>query len=63
MPPFATYLRLYGRQVNSPKLITRIQYIHMNPVRAGLVANAEDYLYSSAHNYAGLHPLLQIDEI
>jgi len=31
---------------------TRLSYIHENPVRAGLVAEAEDYLYSSARNYA-----------
>lgn len=31
----------------------KINYIHQNPVRAGLVANPEDYLYSSARAYAG----------
>jgi putative transposase len=29
----------------------KIDYIHMNPVRAGLVNNPEDWLYSSARNY------------
>ena len=32
----------------------RIKYIHENPVRAGIVAREEDYLYSSAMDYAGL---------
>ncbi len=26
----------------------KVNYIHQNPVRAGLVERAEDYLYSSA---------------
>ncbi|MCB0402256.1 MAG: transposase [Flavobacteriales bacterium] len=41
----------------------RIDYIHQNPVRAGWVAEAENYLYSSAMNFANLDHLLQIDEI
>jgi putative transposase len=28
--------------------------IHQNPVRAGLVYRAEDYVYSRASNYAGI---------
>jgi hypothetical protein len=28
-----------------------LNYIHNNPVEAGLVEKAEDYLYSSARNY------------
>ena len=42
---------------------TRLNYIHENPVRAGIVANAEDYLYSSARNYAELESLIEIDFI
>lgn len=30
---------------------TKLYYTHENPVRAGIVAKAEDYLYSSASNY------------
>ena len=29
----------------------RTEYIHLNPVRAGIVENVEDYLYSSARFY------------
>ena len=29
----------------------KLNYIHMNPVRAGICANAEDYPYSSYRNY------------
>jgi Transposase and inactivated derivatives len=36
------------------------KYIHDNPVRAGIVANPEDYLYSSARNYAGLSSVIDV---
>ena len=29
----------------------KINYIHQNPVKAGLVRNAEDWIYSSMTNY------------
>ena len=37
--------------------------IHENPVRAGWVEKAENYLYSSARNYSELSILLDIDFI
>jgi putative transposase len=30
-----------------------LDYIHENPVKAGIVLNAEDYVYSSANSYTG----------
>jgi len=39
----------------------KLDYIHSNPVKAGLVVNPEDYLYSSARNYAGLEALIDIE--
>lgn len=42
---------------------SKLGYIHANPVRAGWVENAEDYLYSSARNYSGLKGQLEIDLI
>ena len=33
---------------NEATLMQKVNYIHRNPVRAGLVEKAEDYLYSSA---------------
>jgi hypothetical protein len=30
---------------------SKLDYIHLNPVRAGLVEKASHYLYSSASNY------------
>ncbi|MCX6302980.1 MAG: transposase [Bacteroidia bacterium] len=38
----------------------KIEYIHDNPVRAGIVRNPEDYLYSSARNYASLEAPIDI---
>ncbi len=39
----------------------KLNYIHLNPVRAGLVETPEAYLYSSARNYAGLPGLIEVD--
>jgi REP element-mobilizing transposase RayT len=41
-------------------IIQKISYIHDNPVRAGIVENPEDYLYSSATDFAGKQCLLNI---
>ena len=48
----------FWRQDNQPKecyspsfSVQKMDYIHQNPVGAGLVEKAEDYLYSSARNY------------
>ena len=38
----------------------KVDYIHNNPVRAGIVSNPEDYLYSSARNYANMESLMEI---
>jgi len=46
---------------NRPMVITqmdffnqKLNYIHQNPVKAGIVRRPEDFLYSSASNYAGI---------
>ena len=39
----------------------KIDYIHQNPVTAGLVYRAEDYVYSSASNYAGIDQIVDVD--
>ena len=42
-------------ELNTNEMINqRIDYIHNNPVEAGIVISPEAYLYSSAANYAGL---------
>ena len=38
----------------------KINYVHMNPVRQGIVERAEDYIYCSAVDYAGGCGLLPI---
>ncbi len=40
----------------------KVNYIHQNPVKAGIVGNVEDYLFSSARNYAALESVLEIDD-
>ncbi|MCO6480680.1 MAG: hypothetical protein J5I94_28825 [Phaeodactylibacter sp.] len=45
----------------TPKVIRqKLVYIHDNPVRAGIVARPEHYLYSSAANYMGQPGLLEV---
>ncbi|MGK7391841.1 MAG: REP-associated tyrosine transposase [Candidatus Cyclobacteriaceae bacterium M2_1C_046] len=51
----------FWRQDNHPIELTtnemidqKLDYIHNNPVEAGIVHSPEEYLYSSAKNYAGL---------
>jgi len=38
----------------------KLDYIHNNPVEAGIVEHPEEYLYSSARDYYGLPGLLEI---
>ena len=42
-------------------LISKINYIHQNPVRANIVAEAEHYIYSSASNYNSGKGLIDVD--
>jgi hypothetical protein len=40
----------------------QLNYIHSNPIKAGLVSRAEEYRYSSARNYIkGEHSILEIN--
>ncbi len=41
----------------------KLEYIHYNPVKLGLVDKSEDWRYSSARNYLGFDGLLEIDQI
>lgn len=44
----------HAEEVYSAKFtLSKIHYIHMNPVEAGLVNRPEQYMYSSAIDYAG----------
>jgi putative transposase len=39
----------------------KLDYIHENPVKEGIVEKPEDYLYSSARNYYGLKGLIDVE--
>jgi hypothetical protein len=38
----------------------KLDYTHYNPVISGIVEKPEDYLYSSARNYAGMKGLIDV---
>jgi len=51
----------HAELIYSPQFILqKMNYIHENPVRSGIVEKAEDYLYSSARNYAELSAEMKI---
>jgi REP element-mobilizing transposase RayT len=41
---------------------SKLDYIHLNPVRAGLVEKASQYIYSSSSNYINDSGLLEIEK-
>lgn len=41
----------------------RVNYTHLNPVRAGIVDQAEKYNYSSARNYENKYGLIKVEVI
>jgi putative transposase len=41
----------------------KLNYIHNNPVKEGIVERQQDYLYSSARDYNGLKGLLEIEPV
>ncbi|MGD0456359.1 MAG: transposase [Terriglobia bacterium] len=46
--------RFFDRALRSVKeYYEKVEYIHLNPVRAGLVERAEDWPWSSVHDYTG----------
>lgn len=48
--------------LNSPKWIhQKLDYIHLNPVVAGIVEEPEHYMYSSARNYLELPGLIEVE--
>jgi REP element-mobilizing transposase RayT len=51
-------------EVYSNKFIKqKVDYIHNNPVKAGLVDHPEDYLYSSARNYAEMGGVIDVIKV
>lgn len=48
--------------INSEDMLRqKVDYIHDNPVKIGLVKRAEDWLYSSARNYLNKVGVLEVD--
>ena len=45
----------HAKQLENKKIMQqKLDYIHYNPVEAGIVLSPEEYLYSSAKNYSNL---------
>ncbi|TDS20876.1 REP element-mobilizing transposase RayT [Maribacter caenipelagi] len=54
----------HPEEVYSDKFLwSKLNYIHMNPVRAGLVVKASNYSFSSATNYVHGQGVLQITKV
>jgi len=64
--PKNTFIQLWQPHSHGVELRTepmtqqRLNYIHQNPVRAGICYRAEDYVYSSASFYAGMEAVLPV---
>lgn len=49
-------------EIFSPKVISqKIEYVHNNPIVAGIVSEAHHYLYSSARDYNGIKGLIDVE--
>ena len=52
----------HAEEIYSHKFMwSKLDYIHLNPVRAGIVEKASHYRYSSASNYVGNEGLVAIE--
>jgi REP element-mobilizing transposase RayT len=53
----------HAEEIYSNKFMwSKLDYIHLNPIRAGLVEKASQYIYSSASNYINDSGLLKIEK-
>ena len=48
---------------NNKMIEQKLNYTHNNPVKSGFVEKPEDYVYSSARDYAGIKGLIGIEII
>jgi REP-associated tyrosine transposase len=63
--------RFFDRALRTVKeYYEKVEYIHQNPVKAGLVRRAEDWAWSRVQEYSGTvkaplsrHPILAIDRV
>ena len=52
----------HAEEIYSEKFMwSKIDYIHFNPVRAGLVSSPQDYIYSSASNYVNGKGIIDVE--
>jgi REP element-mobilizing transposase RayT len=52
----------HAEEIYSEKFMwSKIDYIHFNPVRAGIVLNPQDYIYSSASNYVNCRGIIEVE--
>jgi putative transposase len=54
----------YPQQIVSDEMLRqKIDYLHHNPVRIGVVERPEDWVYSSAGQFAGGQGIIELDEL
>ncbi|MEN9337402.1 MAG: hypothetical protein RLZZ500_2389, partial [Bacteroidota bacterium] len=54
----------HAEEIYSEKFMwSKIDYIHFNPVRAGIVLNPQDYIYSSASNYVNCKGIINVETV
>ena len=46
--------------LNAEMFYQKLEYIHVNPVEAGFVEKAEDYVYSSARDFYSRKGLIEL---
>ena len=52
----------HAEEIYSEKFMwSKIDYIHFNPVRAGIVYNPQDYIYSSSSNYIDSKGIIEVE--
>lgn len=55
-------MKIHSIELTDNRMIElRLNYLHNNPVEAGFVFQPEEYVYSSAINYAGGKGFLSIE--
>lgn len=53
----------HAEEIYSEKFMwSKLDYIHLNPVRAGIVAKTSEYIYSSASNYINGEGILTVEK-
>lgn len=54
----------HSEEIFSEKFFwSKLDYIHLNPVRAGIVLKASHYVYSSASNYVNGNGIIEITKV